>query len=114
VLGPARDHVARAVEGEAAAVEDEIVLSPDLIHEGEGSRPPARGRAQHARPQVALLDRVGGGGHVDDELGPRRDERLHGVAAIEAARPEVSVVPDVLADRDAEAPAAERHDADLA
>ena len=45
---------------------------------------------------------------VDDDLGARGDQRLDGIAAVEALGPEVGVVPDVLADRDAQPAAAKR------
>ena len=44
---------------------------------------------------------------------PARDQRLDRVGAVEPVRPEVGVVPDVLADRDAQAPAAKVDRRDL-
>ena len=109
VLGAARDDLAAASSARAGAVEDQIVLPAHLIDEHQRPRPAPRRGGQHARAQVALLHGVGRGRDVDDDLGAGGDQRLDRIGAVEALRPEIGVVPDVLADRDAEAPAAEGH-----
>ena len=113
MLGRARDDLAGGVEREAGAVEHQVVLPADLVDEHQRAAPAARGRRQHARAQVALLDRERRRRDVDDDLGAGAHQRLDRIGAVEPRRPEVGVVPDVLADRDPQAPAAKEDGRDL-
>src|SRR6266404_1312125 len=63
---------------------------------------PARSRSQHLPPDLGLADRVGRGGDVEDRLRPLRDQLLDRIAQIARLLPELLVVPEVLADGDAE------------
>ena len=90
-LGGARQHRARRVHDERGTVEDQLVLSPDLVDVDERARGVGRARAEHALALLEPARVVRGGVEVDDELGPARG--LRGSRPVRA--------PDVLADRHA-------------
>ena len=99
LLGAARDHAAAGVERQARAVEHQIVLSAHLVHEHQRPLPAATRSPPACAGAGGASDRVRRGGDVDDHLGARAHQRLDRIAAVEAVRPEIGVVPDVLADR---------------
>ena len=107
VLGGARDHLAARVQCQARSIEDQVILTADLIDEDQGASPTPGHLGQHARAQVALLHSVGRGRNVDEQVGARGHQLLDGILAIQAPGPEIAIVPHVLADRDAEAMAGE-------
>ncbi len=107
MFGRPGDQLAVGIQDQAGSVEDEIVVAAHLIDEHQRAAPAAGGGGQHARAQVPLLDGVGRGGDVDQDLGALGHQLLDGIFPVQPLRPEVGVVPDVLADRDAEAAAAQ-------
>ena len=66
-----------------------------------------RHAAEHLLAQAVLADRERRGRQVDDRVGAGADQLLDRIVVIAAALPEVAIVPDVFADADAEAAAAE-------
>jgi hypothetical protein len=94
-------------------IEHELVVAADLVHVKKipavfdcflGDEPPADVR--HFTGERARRD-------VDQHLGAGRRDLADRVAMVELPRPYVLVVPDVLADRDAEPDAARRHRRDV-
>ncbi len=99
---------AASVEGHRPAVEDQLVVPADEVHVDHGDAPVASEPREHPSPQAGLPLGERRGRDVDDQVGPARQERLSRVVAIETAlAEEVLVVPEVLADREADPPAAE-------
>ena len=113
MLGAARDHLAGGVERQAGPVEHQIVLSADLVDEQQRAAPSPRGGRQHARAQMALFDGEGRGREVEDDLRAGAHQGLDRIGAVEPRRPEIGVVPDVLADGDPQGSPAERDGRDL-
>src|SRR5205807_10446321 len=87
-LGRPGHHVTVLVDDDAAAVEDQLVLAADQVAEDDGREVVARALHEHLLALERLAGVVGGGGEVDDDLGPR--ERL--------GRRRRARLPDVLAD----------------
>ena len=85
-----------------AAVEDERVVPAHLVHVGD-RRPVGAGRgAEHSLPELRFPQRVGGRRDVHHQFSTTRDQVGDGVALVAGVVPEALVVPDVLADREAE------------
>ena len=101
--GPARHDLAVLVEHEAVAVEDELVLGADRVHERDPARVVARARGQH----LLALERPC---RVERRRGDVRDDVRARQREIGRGRPRL---PDVLADSrpDERVPAAEEHEA---
>ena len=85
-----------------ATVEDQGVVASDQIAHRDREPVPARRGAQHPAPDLRLAHGVGRGGDVDDHLRSSRDQLLDGVAQVPRLLPELLVVPEVLADGDAQ------------
>ena len=107
MLGRACEHLTLRVQRQARSVEDQVVLSADLIDEDQGAGPMPGHVGQHARSQVTLGHGVGRGRNIDEQVSARSHQLFDGIFAIQAPGPEIAVVPHVLADRDAEAMAGE-------
>ena len=88
--------------GEAAAVENQTVIPADLIDIDDRACVMAREGAQHVDAEIALVDRVGRGGNIDDNFGALGDQFGYGVAFVERLGPEIFVIPDIFADRDSQ------------
>ncbi len=86
--GRARDDLARVVEDDRVAVEDELVLPADEVAEREKRGRVARAGDEHLLPVLGLPHVERRGGEVDDELGSREGQVGGGRARL----------PDVLAD----------------
>src|SRR6516225_7077708 len=89
-------------ESHAGTVEYQGVVSADLIYIHNGTFVMARDGSQHADAQVALVDGAGGGGDVEKNAGTLGGEFKNGIASVHGRRPEVLVVPGVLANGDTE------------
>ena len=87
--GRTSDDLARVVEDDRVAVEDELVLPADEVAEGEERGRVPRARDEHLLAILGLPDVEGRGGEVDDELRSRQRQ-------VGRRRPRL---PDVLADR---------------
>src|SRR5690606_8384009 len=83
-------------------IEDELVVAADLVHVEEAAAVRHRLLRDHPPPQVGLVGREGTGRDVDEQVDVLIGQLLDRIAVVEPARPEVAVVPDVLADRHAE------------
>jgi hypothetical protein len=82
-----------------------------VVHIDHGNTALGRDRLEHVVAQLNLFGAIGGRGEVEQEIRAGLDALLHGVTRIEALRPEMLVVPDILANRDAHAETAELMDA---
>jgi hypothetical protein len=109
VLGRARDDLALGVHRQRRTVEHQIVLAAHLVHEHQRALPVPCHTSQHARPQVSFLDGEGRRRDVDQEIRARIHQLLDGIFAVQPVRPEVAVVPNVLADGNAQAAPAKGH-----
>ena len=85
-------------DGQAAAVENQTVVSADLIDIDDGLVMMTRERTQHVDAQSALVDGVGRRGNIYYYFGALGDEFGYGVAFIQGLRPEILIVPDIFAD----------------
>ena len=97
-LGAAGHDPPRGVDDEAVPVEDQLVLAPDGVAEGHEAAVVGRPLGEHAFPLDALAPVVRRAGQVDEDHRAAVDRRP-------AARP--PRIPQVLADGDADADAAE-------
>src|SRR6266851_5400271 len=86
----------------ARAVKNQIVVAAKLIdvHHGElllhGDSP------QHLNAQVSLVNRVRRSGNIQQDAGSLLAQFHHRVALVQARRPEVRIVPHILANGDAQ------------
>ena len=90
------------VEDTASAIEDQVVVAAYLIDVEERNPVLFRQVSQHGLAVFLLAGGEGRGGEVDDSLGSRRHQLLHGIGVVATAFPKVAIVPDILADGDAE------------
>jgi hypothetical protein len=97
-----REDFALPIERDAVTVEDEFVIRADGVNLHEWDLFVAGDALQHGKAGLLLAHAPRGSGNVEDQVRALGDEFLHGIAAIEAVGPEIFVVPDVLADGDAE------------
>src|SRR5205085_3285445 len=98
------------VEDDGAAVEDELVVAADEVEVRDRHAAVLREAREHPPPHTRLALGERRGGDVQEQGGPAADRLLARVLAVDAAAaPEVLVVPEVLADREAEALAEHRH-----
>ena len=91
-------------------VEDQVVVSADLVDDGNRQVVLLRHVAEHLFAQGLLADGEGRGGKVDDGLCAGICQDLDGVLVIAPALPKVAVVPHVFADADAQAATVELQD----
>ena len=89
-------------EGDAGAVEDQRIVSPNLIDVDDRAPVVAGDRAKHAEAKITFIDGVRRSGDVQEKTGALGDEFENGIAGVHGGSPEVFVVPDIFADGDAE------------
>ena len=106
-VAPAHHQVALAVEPERVPVEHQLVVAPDLVHVEQGSPVLRRFLSNHVAADRGLADREGTRRDIEQDRGAAVGELAHRVAGIEALRPEVAIVPDLLAHGQPEAHAFE-------
>ena len=92
-----RDDLAVGAEREAGAVEDQAVVAANLVHHGDRHAVMLRDRRQHVLPKFALAQIEGRRRDVQQNLPAGSNQVLHRIDAIQAAVPEVLVIPSVLA-----------------
>src|SRR6266487_1768738 len=97
-----RGDIALRREGNAGAVENKAIVAAHLIHVNDWAVMIDGNRAQHFQAQGTLVEGVGRGGHVQQHRSSLLNDFRHRVALIALAGPEILVVPNVLADRDAQ------------
>src|SRR5262249_23323330 len=110
-LGP-RDHSTERVQRHAAAIKNDIVVSADLIDVNERHAVFHYLVFKHAQLHRPLSHRIRRGGDVQQQVGPALHQRLNRVGPVKPLRPEIAVVPYVLAYADAQAIAPEVEHAD--
>ena len=91
------------IEGQRGAVEDEAVVAADLVAHEDGNAVAPGDGGQHLAAHFALGMPERRGREVDVEGGILAHQLFHRIDGVETARPEVLVVPGVLADGDGEA-----------
>ena len=92
---------------EAAAIEDEFVVAADGVDVNHRAAERAGGVDHERFADVVLVVMPRARGEVDHQIAFLRVELFHGIgAAVESARADHGVRPDVLANRDADAAAA--------
>ncbi len=101
----ARQEAALGVEGATSAIEDQIVIAANLIDVGEGKAVAARHLPEHALAQFLLACGERRRRKIENGVGAGLDKDLDGVFVVAAPLPEISVVPDILADTHAKAAA---------
>ena len=99
----ARERRAVGAEHAAAAVEDEIVVAAELVHVGDRQAVLQRHAAQHLFAPPVLAGRERRRRHVEDDGGAGGGELVDRIVMVAAPLPEIAIVPDVLADADADA-----------
>ena len=102
--------VAVGVECQAAAVEDQVVVAAELIDVHDRHVMLPRHAAEHLFAAPVFADRERRCRQIDDRVGARADQLFDRIVVVAAALPEVAIVPDVLADADAEPASAELED----
>ncbi len=88
---------ALAVKGHASAIEDQIVISPNLIDIEKGHVVLFSQLCKPGLPVLLLSHSKGRRREVDDGTGPRLRQLLHRIGMIATATPEIEIVPDILA-----------------
>ena len=95
-----RDGLPRLVQGLAAAVKDELIVAPHLVHVDQGN-PVFPGVALEQPVAHFLFAHLEGrGGNIDEHRGAALGLGLDGVQGIEAPEPQLRIVPGVFADGD--------------
>jgi hypothetical protein len=97
-----RDDFAARIQRDAVAGENQFVVRADEIDLRQRHALVARHALGHRQPRAFLAVVPRRRGKVEDDFRALRDEFLDGVAAAKPFRPEILVVPDVLAKGDAE------------
>ena len=97
-----RDRFAAAIQRDAVAVENQFIIRADQIDLCQRHALVARDALQHGQPGLFLAVMPRRRGNVEDDFRALPDEFLDRVAAIKPFRPEILVIPDVLANREAE------------
>ena len=95
------------------AIEDQFIIRADEVDLGERDFLVARHAPQHLQPRALLAVTPGRRGKVQDDFRALGDEFPDRVAPVDPVRPEILVVPDVLADGDAKPVAVERERRDV-
>ena len=90
------------VEDTASAIEDQVVVAAYLIDVEEGNAVLFGEVRQHGLAVFLLAGGEGRSGEVDNGLGSRRHQLLHRIGVVATMLPKVAIVPDILADGDAE------------
>ena len=104
------DHVSRRIHGEAAAIEDQMIVAAHLIHIGHRDLVPlCRGLKQFA-PQFAFPHVIGRSVDADQDLRARLNQFFHRIALIERPFPELFIVPRIFANSHRDSRAAQRAD----
>src|SRR5271155_4349006 len=83
-----RGNFAFSSEGDAGAIEDEGIVTADLIDVDDRTLVMQSGRTQHLEAQGAFVDGIGRGGYVDEEASALRDELRDRVAGVARLGPE--------------------------
>ena len=89
-------------ERDARAVKYEAVVAAHLIHVGDGNLLLHGDSAQHVAAQFPFVQRVGRRRKIQNDVASLRHEFRHRIAVVQPLRPEILVVPGVLADGYAE------------
>ena len=103
-----RGDFAARIQHDAVAVKNQLVVRADEIDLRQRHALVARHALEHRQPRAFLAVMPRRRGKVKDDFRALPDEFLDRVTAIKPFRPEILVVPDVLADGDAEFAAIER------
>ncbi len=111
------DEAAVGAEGERGAVEDERIVSADLVAHGDDGVVALGEGAEHLAADGSLALPEGGGGDVEDDAGlgalgpivegPGLHEALDRVDRVKAAGPETLIIPGVFTNGDGEGLAVE-------
>ena len=97
-----RDEPARRVEGQARAVEEQLVVATDGVAIDERSADLRDEAGEHLHAEPIFAEVPGRSGDVEKNLRASLDELTRGVAQVAALVPKRFVVPDILADRQAD------------
>ena len=95
-----RDGLPRLIQGQAAAVEDELVITPHLVDIDQGNPVFPGVVLEQAVAQLLFAHLKGRGGNINEHRGPLPGLDLDGVQGIEPAEPQLRIVPGVFADGD--------------
>src|SRR5208282_1871995 len=98
-----RDELAARIESQRGTVEDEAVVAAGLVAHEHRDAVAAGDGGQHFAANGALVVPERRGRKVDVQRRALPHELFHGIDGVEAAPPEILVVPGVLADGDGEA-----------
>ena len=104
------DDFALGVEDDGVAVEDEFVVSADLVDVDDGEVPALGLEAEEFVAVFVFAEDEGGGGDVEKEFGAGAGECADGIEVVEGAFDEFFVIPEVFADGDADRMVIERGD----
>ena len=84
-------------KGEAGSVEDKAVVATNLVHHGDGNAVVASDRGKHVAAKFALAAGEGRGRNIQQDLAACADQVFDRIDAVEAAVPEILVVPGIFA-----------------
>ena len=101
--------LAVGADQQRAPVEDQRIVAAHQVAHGDGQPVPPGRCGEHPAPDFGLADGVRGGGDVEDRLGALRGQLLDGIAQVARLLPELLVVPQVLADGNADPHAGDRN-----
>ena len=95
-------HFPAGGQGHAGAIEDQRIVPAHLVDINHRALVMDGNGAKHVHAQEALVNGVRRSGNINEHAGAKGDEFGDGITGVERLVPEVFVVPDVFADRDAE------------
>src|SRR5208283_707080 len=98
------DFAAR-IQSDTVAVKNQFVVRADEVDLRERHLFVARDALQHVQPGAFLAVLPRRRGNVKDDFRPLSDQFRDGVPAVQPVRPEILVIPDVLANGDSQFPA---------
>src|SRR5208282_2576646 len=89
-------------QGHARAVKNQAIVAAHLVDVNDGPVMVSSNGLKHFQPKSPLVDGVGRSRNIQKHGNSLPDEFSYGIAVIPALGPEVFVVPDVLANRNAQ------------
>ena len=95
--GGLRQHFPVRTKGKAGSVKHEAVVAADLVHHGYGHTVVSSNGGEHVTTKFSLAKSEGRSRNIQQDLAACSDEISDRIDAVEAAIPEILVVPGVFA-----------------
>src|SRR5947199_5255142 len=92
-----RDHISRGIYNNARSVENQAVISSDLVHHYDRNFVILGNGGQHVAAKFPLAEPERRRGDIEHEIAARLDQSFNGIKCIKALVPEMFIVPGVFA-----------------